>query len=266
MNVRWICVVTAVVIAMCVFAGCASKDNAAAPTTAPATKTVAPTPIPAPTPSRNMFTAGDIIVNPDGTPGIGWLVIGYDLATDSYVREAIHQNSGGSWGYRLDDKSVTSPRETTEKIYRVRVGNVASDGITIDTITSGNAPVKETIPAITQPTASPSNISETLYPTPVVAVQEDTNPVIVFIEPAFTFMGPSQEITITGANFNPGSGVVLKSTSGKPDINPRITIFDSDNKLRVLFDTPVGSAGVYDFIVFNPDGKQSVKKSGFSIS
>ena len=89
---------------------------------------------------------------------------------------------------------------------------------------------------------------------------------VTFIDPAFAFVGPSLEITVTGSNFQPGARVTLKSTSGKPDIEARSVIFDNENKLRVLFNIPAGSFGTYDFIVTNPDSSFASKPGGFSIT
>ena len=78
-------------------AGCAD-------TPAPSNATTTKTPVPGSGPA---FIAGDIVKSPTSTSPTAWLIISYDVSTDTYQRAVIYPNSDGSWGYRLNSNSGT---------------------------------------------------------------------------------------------------------------------------------------------------------------
>jgi hypothetical protein len=88
---------------------------------------------------------------------------------------------------------------------------------------------------------------------------------ITYIDPPFAFSGMSPMITVAGSKFQTNAKVSLRSTTGKPSIDAKLVVFDSETSLRAYFDIPRGSFGTYDFIVTNPDNTYGAWLGGFSI-
>jgi hypothetical protein len=78
-----------------------------------------------------LYSAGDIVRNPKGSPDTAWLVIGYDPAKDNYERAYIYRNADGTWGYRLDTRTEQANRVVMENLYTEKITNRAPASIPI---------------------------------------------------------------------------------------------------------------------------------------
>ena len=219
------------------------------PTTIPQT-TVPPTIKARPSP---VYAVGDIARNPLSTTRSGWLVTMYNPETDMYGRVLVSLDSSGMWR-TADTKSDGVNRVAFEKVYTEKISGINVRGPITQTPTAE--------PTTTATTTQTSQITTSATPIPVKA----GDPIIIIaVDPPFAFRGQSHEIGVFGAGFSEDSAVSLKA-DGRPDIFAKSVLYDNQNRLRVIFEVPSGSVGVYDFVVENGDGKAGIKKNGFSIS
>ena len=91
--------------------------------------------------SGPLYSAGDILKNPKSSAGVGILIVSDDATTDTYKRALIYPNSDGSWGYRVDSRTENVGRATIEKVYTVKVTNIAVSAIPIGTPVTTSTPV-----------------------------------------------------------------------------------------------------------------------------
>jgi hypothetical protein len=73
------------------------------------------------------------------------------------------------------------------------------------------------------------------------------------IDPPTAFSNQYQEYIITGSKFQTGAKVILRSQSGKANIEGTEIRVESDTRIRCFFQFPQGSFGNWDLIVTNPD-------------
>jgi hypothetical protein len=98
--------------------------------------------------------------------------------------------------------------------------------------------------------------------TTTLSVSTGTIP-ITNIDPPVAHVG-NNEFAITGSNFQNGATVKLQY-SGKPDIEARDTIWNSNTSIRCFITIPVGSFGTWDLVVTNPDSSYGRLINGMSI-
>lgn len=198
------------------------------------------TPIPGTPSGSPQFSEGDIVAKMASQPEPSWLILGYDQKNDKYERTIILKNSDGSWGYRPESRSDMFPREDMEKLYPVKITHVAVS----------------TIPVISQ-TVSVTATTTTLLPGPY--------PKISGITPNSGAVGAAVSITaLTGENFLSGATVKLVG-AGVPPINAML-VQAIDTKITCLFNLNSATAGKYDVVVTNPDGKSVTLNNGFTVT
>jgi hypothetical protein len=88
---------------------------------------------------------------------------------------------------------------------------------------------------------------------------------ITAISPVFT-NSSNVQITIFGTDFRPDSTVNLtKSTGPIHSINARNVRWDSSSQVTSWFTIPMGSNGIWNIFVINPDGTSHYLQNGFEI-
>jgi hypothetical protein len=241
-----------VVVVICLvssvfFAGCSDSSKPTNPQNATLTTTAGT--------SLALYSAGDIIKNPASGSAVGVLIIRYDAAADSYERAYIYPNSDGSWGYRMDDKTVTVSRANIEKIYTKKISSVSVSSVRIGTPT--------TIPVVTEATGTTT--TATTATTVTATTTTGYAPRVTDIEPAKGTAGTTVSITaLEGQNFVSGVNVSLKKSS--TTITATNVIVDSSSLLRCTIAIPAGTDGGYwDVIVTNPDKQYHQYKNGFLV-
>jgi hypothetical protein len=230
-------------------AGCSNSSASNSSAQSEVTGTV----IPAAT-SGPLYTAGDILKNPKSSSVIGVLIVSYDAATDMYERALIYPNSDGSWGYRMDSRTDSVSRMTIEKVYTVKVTNIALSSIPIGTPAVTATPV----PAAT--TLSSSTV------TPTSATSAASGPKVLGITPDTGYTGTSVAVTgLTGNNFLSGATVQLVN-SGSPGIAATGVSVVSASDITCTFAIPSNaSVGAWDVQVTNTNGNSGSYANGFII-
>ena len=208
-------------------------------------------PLPLPGPCS---TAGDILKNPKSSAGIGILIVSYDATTDTYKRALIYPNSDGSWGYRVDSSTENVGRATIEKVYTVKVTNIAVSAIPIGT------PVTTSTPVPVATTVSSAAVTTTATTSSTVA------PGVTGITPNTGYTGTSVAVTgISGTNFITGATVQLVK-SGNPNIAATGVTVVSANDITCTFAIPSNaSVGAWDVQVTNQDGYVGSYANGFLV-
>ena len=224
-------------------AGCAGTPSSNTTTTLPTGTTV---PVSGPA-----FIAGDIVKSPTSTSPTAWLIISYDVSTDTYQRAVIYPNSDGSWGYRLNSNSVQSSRMVIDRDY-TKITNKALSSIPIQT---------PTIPATTLTVSNTATITATSTTIPTGA-----SPSIKNIVPDVGDAGTAISITeLTGTNFRDGATVML-TKSGNPNITATNVNVQSATLITCTLSPPSdATAGSWDVVVTNPDGQYDIYTNLFSI-
>jgi hypothetical protein len=198
-----------------------------------------------------LYTAGDIVKSPSGSAGSGWLILGYDPATDMYSRAFIYQNSDGSWGYRVNTNTENSARKTMEKVYTDKVTHV----------TVSSVPVKGAAASPTSVTSSATGSSTTTTVTTTAG-----KPQFKSMTPDEGNAGTTVSVTdLVGSNFQSTPTVALAHT-GSPNIAATNVQWLSSSHLTCMFTIPSNTtAGVWDVIITNPDGQSVTYGSYFTI-
>jgi hypothetical protein len=205
-----------------------------------------------------LFVAGDIVKNPKATSQTGWLVLGYNSATDTYERALIYQNSDGSWGYRADSRTENASRSIMETVYTQKVATITPASVPIRTpaVPSATATL-----SVTTSAAATATVTATATP-----VQSLGKPSIKRIIPDKGDAGTSVSVTdLAGNNFAEGA-VVKLVRSGSADIvatNVRVLAPTS-----IMCTLPLPSdalAGTWDLVITNPDGQSATFTNLFSV-
>ncbi|MDD1684543.1 MAG: hypothetical protein LUQ19_01490 [Methanoregula sp.] len=199
-----------------------------------------------------LFTAGDIVKNPNAGSDVAWLVIGYDPATDKYERALIYPNADSSWGYRTDTRTDTASRSVMEKVYTEKLANLAPSSVPVVT------------PTTMIPEATPS-AAKTVTATATTEVP--LAPVIKKIIPDKGYAGTTVSISdLSGNNFAYGVNVTL-SHSGSATIRASDVRVLSNKSLMCKFAIPADAvAGSWDVTVTNLDGRTSTFTNIFSVN
>ncbi len=242
-SARILTVFSIILIVCAAFAGCSDNAGQAADTTPAGT-------VAAPTTAGPLYSAGDIVRSSSGSTSSGWLVIGYDAATDSYTRAFISQNPDGSWGYRTSGDTETAKRAVMEKVYTVKITHVAVSSVPT------SAP---TVVATSVPTTAKTVTKTTVATTATTAAQK---PIVKDTDPEDGNAGETVSVTVTGSNFQDGATVSLKHT-GESDIEATNVNWVSSIQITCKFKIPSDAeTGVWDIVVTNPD-KKTGKISNF---
>ena len=190
-----------------------------------------------------LYSAGDIVGSPKGSPDTAWLVISYDPAKDTYERAFIHRNTDGTWGYRLDTRTEQANRVVMENLYTEKITNKAPASI----------PILQPAAIVTTTAASTTSGSATTTTTTVSLTGKPTFKKII---PDEGTAGTTIAITsLTGTNFRSGATVSLVK-----DDNPNITATNvnvqSSTLISCTFSPPSNAtAGSWDIVIKNPDGQ-----------
>jgi hypothetical protein len=231
-------VLAVLAVALILAAGC-TGDTKPADTTPTAT-----------TPGAR-YAAGDVVRNPLSTGETAWLVIGYDAASDSYERALIYPNTGGSWGYRKDNRTEMADRAVMEKVYTERVATIALSSAPIETQTTAVTVVTTTRAALTtsvSPTATPVG-----------------KPYIERIIPDEGYAGTTVKVTdLVGKNFVTGTTVsISRNSTTLTASNVKIV---SPTSITCDLAIPAGSdVGAWDLNVKNPDGQSYTFTNIFTV-
>jgi hypothetical protein len=190
-----------------------------------------------------LYSAGDIVRNPKGSPDSAWLVIGYDPAKDNYERAYIFRNPDGTWGYRLDTRTEQANRVVMENLYTEKITNKAPDSI-----------------PVLQPTAvATTTATSTTYgsaTTTTTTVSPTGKPTFKKIIPDEGTAGTTIAITsLTGTNFRSGATVTLVKADN-PNITATNVNVQSSTLISCTFSPPSNAtAGSWDIVITNPDGQ-----------
>jgi hypothetical protein len=230
-------------------AGC--SGSSAPSTTIQSGVTGAVTPAASSTP---LYSAGDILKNPKSSAGIGILIVSYDATTDTYKRALVYPNSDGSWGYRVDSSTENVGRATIEKVYIVKVTNIAVSAIPIGTPVTTSTPVPVT-----------TTMSSTAVAT-TVTTSSTVTPGVTGITPYTGYTGTSVAVTgISGYNFLTGATVQLVK-SGNPNIAATGVTIVSASDITCTFAIPSNaSVGAWDVRVTNQNGYVGSYANGFLV-
>ena len=216
--------------------GCSdSPDSSGISDTVVATTTNAP-----------LFTAGDIVRSATGGDSPAWLVVGYDSATDSYTRALIYKNSDGSWGYRVNAKTEKSERVMMEKVYTVKMAQVAVASVPT------NAPTIMTtdMTPIATRTAAITKVATTATTT---TIQSNARPSIKEMDPDEGEAGTTVSTEITGTGFLSNLTAALHR-SGEDSIIATKVSWYSSSSVTCTFDLPnTTMVGAWDIVVTNPN-------------
>jgi outer membrane protein OmpA-like peptidoglycan-associated protein len=90
------------------------------------------------------------------------------------------------------------------------------------------------------------------------------NPVIIRIEPFEGYNNQTIPVEIYGANFDPGSLVILRGAGGS-EIPGFDIIVKTARGISCRFDLDQQPVGNYDVVVINSDGREAVLSAGFKI-
>lgn len=223
---------TLIILGACI-AGCSDSSPEPAPPAQPVVTTA----------SGPLYSAGDIVKNPKITSGAALLIIGYDAASDMYERAYIYPNADGSWGYRLDAKTMKIDRSVIEGTYTEKVKTVSVSSVTIQSAPTATLPPGST----TSPTAAAT--------TPATSTKAPA-PKIKMVDPDKGKTGTTVAITdITGDYFQSGANVTLKKKGENPI--PATDVVVATNLISCKVAIPSDAElGWWDLVVTNPD-KQS---------
>ena len=239
-----------VLILLAIFiAGCSSSSAPSTPVQSGVTGAV--TPVASSTP---LYSAGDILKNPKSSAGIGILIVSYDATTDTYKRALIYPNSDGSWGYRVDSSTENVDRVTIEKVYTVKVTNIAVSAIPIGTPVTTSTPVPVATILSSTPVTTTATTSSTVTPG------------VTGITPNTGYTGTSVAVTgISGSNFLTGATVQLVNSGNSNIVATGVTVV-SANDITCTFAIPSNaSVGAWDVQVTNQNGYVGSYKNGFLV-
>jgi len=195
------------------------------------------TPVPTPTMPEAKYNAGDIIATPSNSGASSlYLILSYDKSSDVYTRAFIDKNTDGSWGYRTNNHTETSPRTVVEKVYSVKVAHVALTSVPIVTMT---------VPPATVTTSSANA------------------PTINGISPASGARDAVVSFTVNGTNFQNGATVRLVQPGSAPLSATGLSV--SSSEIDGTFNLYGRDAGTYNLIVTNPDGQSDTKADIFTV-
>jgi hypothetical protein len=232
-------------------AGCSdSSDQTASGSTS---DTVAATTTTAP-----LFTAGDIVRTATGSESPAWLVVSYDSASDSYTRALIYRNTDGSYGYRENSKTETSPRAVMEKVYTVKIAKV-----TVASVPTG-APTEATVTAGTKATAAATRTTTTTAAT-VTTTTSTAKPSIKAMDPEEGYAGGSVSTEITGSDFMSNLTATLRH-SGEDSITATTVKYVSSSSVTCTFYLPnTTKVGSWDIVITNPNGRSGDITNYFTV-
>jgi hypothetical protein len=225
-----------ILLAAClVVAGCSSPGTEDAPAA------------PADTPR---FAVGDIVRNPASSASTAWLVTGYNAAADTYERALVYPNADGSWGYRTDTRTETASRTVMETVYTEIVATRNPSSVPVVTPTE--------IPVVTT--------AGTLWATTTATPTVLQPPVITRVIPDKGDAGTTVLITdLVGDNFAAGANVTLFRT-GDPAIQGTGVRVVSPRSITCSFAIPPNAtAGAWDIIVTNLDGRSGTLTNIFDV-
>jgi len=190
-----------------------------------------------------LYSAGDIVRNPKGSPDTAWLVIGYDPAKDSYERAFVYRNADGTWGYRVDTRTEQANRVVMENLYTEKITNKPPASI----------PIRQ--PAVAATTAAASTTSGGATTT-TTTVSPAGKPTFKNIVPDEGTAGTTISITsLTGTNFRSGATVTLVKADN-PNITATNVNVQSSTMMTLTFTPPSNAtAGAWDVVITNPDGQ-----------
>jgi len=256
MTVKILSGLIAVLIVCVLIAGCLNNSGSANTTTKSPQATTSQT---VPT-SIARYTAGDIVKSPTGESGNGWLVISYDPASDSYERAIIYRNIDGSWGYRVDTRTVTSKRTSMENAFPDKVTHVTVSSVGV------RKPTVAPTPVITYRPVGTTTTTATVTATTTITVSSTAKPSIKNVVPDFGTAGTQVSITsLSGNNFLNGATVKL-ARSGNPNISATNVVVVSPTQITCTFDLPSNAtSGTWDVVVTNPNGLVGTYTNYFSI-
>ena len=256
MTVKILSGLIAVLIVCMLVAGCLNNSSSANTTTKSAQTTTSQT---VPT-SIARYTAGDIVKSPTGESGNGWLVISYDPASDSYERAIIYRNTDGSWGYRVDTRTVTSKRTSMENAFPDKVTHVTVSSVGV------RKPTVAPTPVITYRPVGTTTTTASVTATTTTTVSSTAQPKITKVIPDVGTAGTQVSITsLSGNNFLNGATVKL-ARSGNPNISATNVVVVSQTQITCTINIPSNAtSGVWDVVVTNPNGLIATFKNYFSV-
>ena len=208
---------------------CGCSDQSGSGTAPPAQTTAALQP---------KFVAGDIVAKSPASTDTFWLIVKYDPKTDKYERALVFKSLQQTW-FRNDNRTETSERSLTEKVYPVTIFHAA----TVSAI-----PVRTPTPAVT-----------------VTTTISGPAPDITGITPNYGMIGSSVGISnLAGRNFQPGATAKLIDAGGTAFIAS--SVLATDTKITCTFYLSGATAGKANVVVTNPDGQSVTLTNGFTIN
>ncbi len=191
-----------------------------------------------------LFTSGDIVRSSTGSTSAAWLVLDYDAASDSYTRAFIYQNTDGTWGYRINANTETSPRTVMEKVYTIKITHV-----TVSSVPTA-APTTATPVATTTATRRATTAA-----TATTTTASASRPAIKMMDPEEGEAGTIVSTEITGSDFISNLTARL-SRSGETSITATTCTFSSSSSVTCTFDIPASAkVGAWDIVLTNPRGQ-----------
>ncbi|WP_292424083.1 hypothetical protein [Methanoregula sp.] len=242
-NSARIFITLSIFLVLCVtIMGCSSSSGSTATTTGTVTTvtTIAP-----------LYTAGDIVWSSSASTTVAWLIISYDPSTESYTRAYIHKNTDGTWGYRTDSATESSPRSTMEKVYPVKVTHVTVSSI---------------------PTAAPTPVPTTVVTTQTTITVATTTttaafpPIFKDMSPDSAYSGDTFTTIITGAGFVSTPTVKLTQTGSASIVATSVT-WDTATQIEATFSIPnTTSAGLpWTIVITNPNNQSVSYANEFTV-
>jgi len=209
---------------------CGCSDQSGSGTTA--------TPAPTTAALQPKFVAGDIVAKTSASTDTFWLIVKYDAKTDKYERALVFKSLQQTW-FRNDNRTETSERTLTEKVYPVKIYHASS----ISAI-----PVRTPTPAVT-----------------VTTIISGPAPDITGITPNYGTAGSSVGVSnLAGRNFQPDATVKLIDAEGAAFIASSVQA--TDTRITCTFYLSGATAGKADVVVINPDGQSETLADGFTIN
>ncbi len=229
-------------IACILVAGCTDSGNPATDTT------------PVPTTPVPRYSAGDIVKNPSASTATAWIILGYDPATDKYERAIIYPNTGGSWGYRKDDRTDQTDRTVMERVYTDLISHVVPSSVAI--VTPTTIATGETTEAVETTRAA----------TATTTAATGGRPYIERIIPDYGFSGTTVKVTdLVGKNFVTGATVSLARNNSTTVMATGVRVI-SPTSITCDLPIPAGAeVGAWDVIVKNPDGQSYTFTNIFTV-
>jgi len=195
------------------------------------------------TTAAQLYTAGDVVRSASGTESPAWLVISYDSAKDTYTRALIYKNKDGSYGYRINAATDTSPRDVMERVYTIKISHVAVASVptaapTTATVAATTVAVRTTATTVAGTTTAKST----------------ARPSIKDMDPDEGEAGTAVTTEIIGADFDSNVSAMLRH-SGESSITASKVTWLSSSSITCTFDLPnTTKVGSWDIIVSNPNG------------